>query len=136
MGVRGQKPKPTHLRLLSGNAGKRPINALEPTYAACATDAPEWLSEAPRAHWQRLAPMLANAGVLKTSDGDLLATYCCLFSDYVEAVKAGEKVSMTVVGQLRQMMGELGMTPSARTRIVADKAPDHGQEKTRFFNAA
>lgn len=136
MAVRGQKPKPTHLRLLSGNAGKRPMNTLEPQYTACATEPPEWLSDAARAHWERLAPMMARAGVLKESDRDLLATYCTVFAQYVEAVKAGERVSMSVVGQLRQLMGELGLTPSARARIVADKAPEDDQEKTRFFRAA
>lgn len=112
------------------------MNAQEPLYTPCATDAPEWLSYAARAHWQRLAPMMTAAGVLKESDRDLLATYCSLFTDYVELVRAGERVSMSVVGQLRQLMGELGLTPSARARIVADKAPEDGQEKTRFFRAA
>lgn len=136
MAVRGQKPKPLHLRLLSGNAGKRPVNALEPSYTPCATEAPEWLSEAARAHWNGLAPMMARAGVLKESDRDLLATYCSLFTEYVELVKAGERASMSVIGQIRQLMGELGLTPSARARIVADKAPDDGEEKSRFFRAA
>lgn len=102
----------------------------------CATQPPEWLSDAATAHWERLAPMMAKAGVLKESDRDLLATYCTLFTDYVALVKAGERVSMSVVGQLRQLMGELGLTPSARARIVADKAPDDGEEKSRFFRAA
>lgn len=136
MGIRGQKPKPLQLRLLSGNAGKRPMNALEPSYSVCAIESPEWLSDAARAHWERLAPMMARAGVLKESDRDLLATYCTLFTDYVSLVQAGERVSMSVVGQLRQLMGELGLTPSARARIVADKAPDDGEEKARFFRAA
>lgn len=136
MAVRGQKPKPTHLRLLSGNAGKRPVNAQEPIYAPCTTQPPDWLPEGARAHWERLASMLAQAGVLKESDRDLLATYCCLFAEYVETVRAGERASMSIVGQLRQLMGELGLTPSARARIVAEPDSNHAQEKSRFFAVA
>lgn len=135
MTVRGQKPKPIALRLLNGNAGKRPVNAQEPRLPVCASDVPEWLPDAARAHWSRLAPMLSTAGVLKASDADLLACYCATFAEYIAAVNVG-KTSMGMVGQLRQLMGELGMTPSARARIVADTAPDHGQEKARFFGAA
>lgn len=102
---------------------------------ACGSDAPAWLDDAAREHWQRLAPMLSQAGVLKESDRDLLATYCQLFTQYVAAVRAGEKVSTSVVGQLRQLMCELGMTPSARARIKADKVPDGQEEKGRFFAA-
>jgi phage terminase small subunit len=136
MAIRGQRPKPVALRLLNGNAGKRPINAQEPRIRTCTTEPPEWLTDVARAHWSRLAPLLSDAGVLKESDRDLLATYCTTFTEYVEAIRAGEKVSMTTVGQLRQLMGELGMTPSARARIVADREPEDGAEtKARFFAA-
>lgn len=135
MAVRGQRPKPTALRLLNGNAGKRPVNAQEPDLPPCETTAPDWLGDGARAHWLRLAPMLTTAGVLKASDADLLATYCTTFASYVEATREGG-ASMAMVGQLRQLMGELGLTPSARARIVADKAPSDGQEaKARFFAA-
>lgn len=132
MATRGQRPKPTALRLLNGNAGKRPINAQEPDTGAADVDPPEWLSEAAAPHWARLAPMLSAAGVMKESDRDLLATYCQTFADYLEAVKGGG-ASMSMVGQLRQLMGELGMTPTARARITVDKAPETEHGKARFF---
>lgn len=78
--------------------------------------------------------MLAQSGVLKESDRDLLATYCATYAAYVEAVQAGG-ASMAMVGQLRQLMGELGMTPSARARIVVDKVPSNPDGKERFFFA-
>lgn len=132
MTTRGQRPKPTALKLITGNPGKRPINAQEPQYPPCATDVPEWLGDAAQAHWRRLAPMLSRSGVLKESDRDLLATYCATFAEYVEAVRGGG-ASMAMVGQLRQLMGELGLTPSARARIVADKLPETPDGKERFF---
>lgn len=129
----GRPPKPTALKLIAGNPGKRPVNAQEPQLPACGREAPAWLGDAARAHWERLAPMLSAAGVLKESDADLLATYCALFTEYVQAVRAGDKVPVAMIGQLRQLMGELGMTPSARSRIVADKVPEDGDGKHRFF---
>ena len=134
MTTRGQRPKPTALKLIAGNPGKRPVNAQEPEFPQCATDAPEWMGDAARAHWERLAPMLSQSGVLKASDRDLLATYCETFAAYVDAVRDGG-ASMAMVQQLRQLMGELGMTPSARARITVDKAPEAGDGKRRFFAA-
>ena len=134
MTTRGQRPKPTALKLIAGNPGKRPINAQEPQFPPCATDAPDWLENAARAHWERLAPMLAGSGVLKESDRDLLATYCATYAAYVDAVRDGG-ASMAMVGQLRQLMGELGMTPSARARIAVDKVPENPDGKHRFFFA-
>lgn len=80
--------------------------------------------------------MLTAAGVLKQSDADLLGTYCNTFAEYVRTIRETGKANMTLVGQLRQLMGELGMTPTARARIVADKVKDDGKEtKARFFAA-
>jgi phage terminase small subunit len=135
MAIRGQRPKPVALRLLNGNAGKRPINAQEPRIRTCTTEPPEWLGDAARAHWSRLAPLLADAGVLKESDRDLLATYCTTFCEYVESIRERGSAPMPLVTQLRQLMGELGMTPSARSRIVADRKPDDAETKARFFAA-
>lgn len=134
MATRGQRPKPTALRLLNGNAGKRPLNAQEPDTGAADTTPPPWLSEAATAHWHRLAPMLSDAGIVKASDRDLLATYCETFAAYLAAVADGG-ASMSMVQQLRQLMGELGMTPCARARIKADKAPEVEHGKARFFAA-
>ncbi len=134
MTTRGMRPKPTALKLIAGNPGKRPVNAQEPHLPPSATHAPEWLTDAARAHWERLAPMLIGAGVVRESDRDVLATYCTLFAEFTEQVRTGGKVPSATVGQLRQLMGELGMTPSARSRIIADKkAPDGQEKKTRFF---
>jgi phage terminase small subunit len=132
MATRGQRPKPVALRLLNGNAGKRPINSGEPDTGPVDIRVPDCLSDGARSHWQRLAPMLANAGVLKASDHDLLVTYCETFAAYLDAVRKGG-ASMAMVGQLRQLMGELGMTPSARARITADKPPEADNGKARFF---
>ncbi len=130
----GRRPKPTALKLIAGNPGKRPINAHEPDAGEADLTPPPELSDAARAHWERLAPMLARSGVLKQSDRDLLATYAEAYAAFVESVRNG-KINVSLVGQIRQMLGEMGMTPAARSRIVADKVPEGSDGKRRFFAA-
>ncbi len=110
------------------------MNVLEPRPPVTAIEPPETLTDAAVGHWMRLAPMLTECGILKASDFDTLALYCEGYAQFIADRQEG-KFSASLVGQLRQLLGELGMTPSARTRIVADKEPEHGQEKGRFFSA-
>ena len=128
----GRPAKPTVLKLLAGNPGKRPINALEPNAGDIDTSAPDDLSEAATGHWKRLAPMLAKSGVLKHSDRDLLVCYCESYATWLDSVRAG-KLNVSLLSQLRQMLGEMGMTPAARTRIIVDKPKDKEDGKARFF---
>ena len=116
----GRPAKPTALKIIAGNPGKRPINALEPNAGDIDAKVPADLSEAATAHWIRLAPMLAKSGVLKQSDRDLLFVYCESYATWLDSVKAG-KLNVSLLSQLRQMLGEMGMTPAARSRIIVDK---------------
>ena len=125
-------PKPSALRLLAGNPGKRPINTREPVTGEIDLMAPPELSEAAVAHWNRNAPMLAKSGVLKQSDRDLLSAYCEAYAAFRDSIDNG-KINVPLLGQLRQMLGEMGMTPAARTRIIVDKPAEKEDGKSRFF---
>lgn len=76
--------------------------------------------------------MLTKAGVLKQSDRDLLFCYCESHAAWLEGLRSG-KMNVALLGQLRQMLGDMGMTPAARTRIVADKPKEKEDGKARFF---
>ena len=128
----GRPAKPTVLKLLAGNPGKRPINAQEPDAGTIDTNPPAELSDAAKAHWDRLAPMLTKSGVLKQSDRDLLFCYCESHAAWLDGVRGG-KLNVSLLSQLRQMLGEMGMTPAARTRIVVDKPAGKEDGKSRFF---
>jgi hypothetical protein len=41
--MRGRKPKPTFLKVLDGNPGKRPLNDQEPRPPQGIPDRPDWL---------------------------------------------------------------------------------------------
>lgn len=125
-------PKPTALRVLAGNPGKRPLNDREPDAGAIDLAPPKELSKEARPHWKRIAPMLAQSGVLKQSDRDLLTMYCEGYAHFRADLAAG-KMNVSLMAQLRQILGEMGMTPAARTRIVVDKPKDKPDGKARFF---
>jgi phage terminase small subunit len=90
-------PKPSALRLLAGNPGKRPINTREPVTGEIDLQAPPELSEAAVAHWNRNAPMLAKSGVLKQSDRDLLAAYAEAYAAFRASIDSG-KLNVPLLG--------------------------------------
>ena len=54
----GRRPKPTHLKLLNGNPGKRAINPNEPKPPAELPAPPDYLSEIAKVEWQRIGEVL------------------------------------------------------------------------------
>ena len=146
--MKGRKPTPTALRLLRGNPRKRPVNLREPAPARLAEDfaPPEWLDEAAKGEWRRLAPMLARLGVLTETDGDALAAYCEAWTTWKQAtqkirqfgmvVKATRegvelpvispyvKIAERALAHMRSFLVEFGMTPSSRARIHTAAPPE------------
>ncbi len=146
MGRRGPPPKPTVLKLVAGNPGKRALNRAEPVPPAGEPEAPDFLDADARAVWDRLVPRLAKIGLARTIDGLALGRYCSLFVlwrravDFVRANGSTYPVrgeaSGTAPGrilyfrefpqaselrklhmQLLAVEREFGLTPAARTRI-------------------
>ena len=141
MGRRGPPPKPTRLKLLAGNPGKRRLNRREPQPPSDAPRCPKWLSPQAKSVWKRVAPVLKRMGVLTQVDGDALAGYCQTFARWKAAEEflvqhgdvypvrdAGGRVKfmqqfpqVSIARNLLQLLKgfqqELGMTPSARSRI-------------------
>ena len=64
MATRGRKPKPTALKVLEGNPGKRPLNDREPVPPKGTLKCPAWLLPEAKKEWKRLAPALEAMGVL------------------------------------------------------------------------
>lgn len=83
MGERGPPPKPTVLKLISGNPGHRPLNLNEPVPAPMANyDPPVEVSADPIAAsiWSRLIPEMAECGLIRSVDWPILARYCLKLS--------------------------------------------------------
>ena len=65
MATRGRKPKPTAVKVLEGNPGKRPLNMFEPTPEKIAPECPSWLNDEAKAEWNRLVDKMVELGILK-----------------------------------------------------------------------
>ena len=76
--MRGRKPKPTRLRLIEGNPGRRPINGSEPKPPGRLPSCPAHLSPTAKNEWKRLARSRNVVGLLTQAHRAPLAAYCQL----------------------------------------------------------
>ncbi|GHE00912.1 terminase [Defluviimonas sp. 20V17] len=136
--MRGRKPKPTAIRLIDGNPGKRGYNADEPVAPEGEIDCPPHLSDVATEEWRRIAGALQDMGVVTLVDRAALAAYCQSYGRWVEAeekLKETPTLVKTASGYIQQnpwltvankqlelmgrYMGELGITPASRSRVAA-----------------
>jgi P27 family predicted phage terminase small subunit len=68
--------KPTKLKILEGNRGKRPLPENEPKPVPKAPRCPSDLDKGAKNAWKRLAPKLERMGLLTEVDGDSFAIVC------------------------------------------------------------
>lgn len=54
----GRKPKPTAVKKLEGNPGKRKLNTKEPVPAKGMPTCPNWLLPEAKSEWKRLAELM------------------------------------------------------------------------------
>ena len=85
MAARGRKPKPTALKVLEGNPGKRPLNDHEPIPPKGELKCPSWLLPEAKKEWKRLASSLEAMGVLTMADLTAFAGYCQAYARWREA---------------------------------------------------
>ena len=81
----GRKPKPTAVKKLEGNPGKRKLNTKEPAPAKGMPDCPEWLLPEAKKEWERLADLMSQMGVLTEVDMAAFAAYCQSYARWKEA---------------------------------------------------
>lgn len=126
----GPPPKPTALKILTGNPGKRKLNDREPMpEPRCAP--PAWLAPEALVEWKRQAPPLERLGLLTEIDGEAFATLCML----TVALK-DEDLSVTqllyVSKELRGLWSRFGKTPADRSRVKVDQ-PKPDTKLQRFL---
>jgi phage terminase small subunit len=79
----GRPPKPTALKILQGNPGKRPLNRAEPTLEIADPERPEHLDEVACQEWDRLVPVLKRMRVLTEADRIALGNLCQTYSTQI-----------------------------------------------------
>src|SRR5438270_225393 len=136
MGLRGPAPKPTAIKKIQGNPGKRPLNEKEPQLEAGRPRCPDHLDETAQKEWARVSRLLLAMKVLTEADYIALGNLCQAYSTMVAAQRQLNKTGIlyksnsgyvqqspllgiihaqtTIVNNL---LREFGLTPSSRTRV-------------------
>jgi P27 family predicted phage terminase small subunit len=145
--MRGRRPKPTRLKMLTGNPGRRPLNINEPKPEAVVPECPVELGPVARREWDRLAGELAPLRLLTNLDRAALAAYCGAYGMWAEATEAIQKFGTMVKSPsgypvqspyvsianrqaeiMMRIASEFGFTPASRSRISTPSA----DERTLF----
>lgn len=140
---RGRKPKPTAVKQLEGNPGKRQLNANEPKPAARAPSCPKWLDDDAKKEWRRLAKQMEQLGILTEVDMAAFAGYCQAYARWKAAEEFISKhgaivktpsgywqqvpqvaIAQQYLKQMSKFCEQFGLTPASRSRIVTDNGSD------------
>lgn len=116
----GPGKKPAHLKAIAGTDRKdrAPENVLDLPIISDVPEAPDWL---PNAHafkeWDRLAPILVANKLLTEAGLQALGHLCALHGKAVQLYAAGEAPNASMVGQLRNLINDFGLTPVAQGKV-------------------
>lgn len=111
----GNPRKPTELRELEGNRGHRPIPE-SPDYPLASIKPPAIVRNTQRRIWNRYAPILYQAGVLRDPDVPAWVITTYLVAEVMDAIKNKEPVRQ-LIKEVRPWLVEFGMTPASRAKI-------------------
>lgn len=158
----GRKPKPTMLKIVTGNPGKRALPTKEAIVAISEPTPPGFLCDDAKVEWGRVCSVLYAVGLMTELDRAALAAYCAAYGRWAQAERAinrmaakdelnfalmikttgGNAIQNPLVGiankaksDMVRYATEFGMTPSARSRV--DATPQNGEKengKSKFFS--
>lgn len=139
----GRKPKPTALKIIEGNPGRRPLPEFEPRFDPSQPTPPPFLNDDAKVEWGRVSGILYEAGVLTEIDRSVLAAYCQAYGVWAQAereigklqdasvlngllmkTKDGNFIQQPLLGIANKaradaikFASEFGMGPSSRARM-------------------
>ena len=139
--MKGRKPKPIALRVLQGNAGKRPIPTNVPQPRTHRLRCPDHLQGEAQREWRRMVKELDDMGVLARVDRPALELYCVIYARWRQAearlAEIGDPVVVLINGyealsgylvianrcivQMKALLTEFGATPSSRARVRIER---------------
>ena len=156
--MRGRKPKPTNLKKIEGNPGKRKLNTREPQHTG-ETTPPAHLTGVAKTEWRRLYSELKAMGLITRVDRASLAAYCQAYARWVKyelVLQEKGELYKTASGsittspalwivnkaldQMHKFAVEFGFTPASRSRLTLpsekqadsfDKLLDYCNESTK-----
>lgn len=141
MGMRGPVAKPTALKMLEGNPGKRDINKNEPKYdlEEKSEKAPPWLGAEAKKEWKRVLPLLKKNGLVTDADYMALCAYCQSIDTWIAAEKLKRadglvtttsngtevqhpavNIANSALNNILKFGREFGLTPASRANLNAE----------------
>lgn len=145
--AQGRKTKATHLKLLAGNPGKRPIKDAAKAEAEIPKVKPDFPAhlftsvekgkadtvKSAKKHWDYIVKVLHPLGLITILDVPILESYIVNYAYYLQAIAEVNEKGFTVgdakkknpaFGALeslhkfqKEFLIEFGMTPAARSKI-------------------
>jgi P27 family predicted phage terminase small subunit len=155
----GRKAKPTMLKIIQGNPGRKPLNKNEPKIKKALRNPPVWFDARQRKLW---AETIAECprGLLRKLDAHTLEVWVCAYFDHRDAVEAMRGEPIVVMGLsgvqrvnpllsaqreaaklLLKAGAEMGFSPTSRSRIQVDPnaketdEDDEGEEQANPFGS-
>lgn len=122
----GRRPKPTAIKKIEGNAGRRPLNEKEPV--------PDGRPIMPGCVQGRAADLwreYSRIGYwLTAADSELLAIWCITAA----RIESAKHPSAPLVAQFRLLSVELGFSPASRPKLAAPRdKPAEPSPTEKFF---
>lgn len=129
------RPTPPHLKLLAGTDRKdrEPIYEIEEEPILQIPPPPLWM---PNAHatneWLRLAPILIANKLLTEGSLSSLGQLCALHGKIVQLYAAGEAPGASMLGTLRNMHNDFGLTPMSQGKIKGGTPAEPDKPANKF----
>lgn len=155
----GRKPLPAHLKLLTGNRGKRPIkrDAIDPPPVMI--DPPDFLADEAADEWRRIVPALYALRIFSELDVAALGAYCTAYANWkkaliqlnfsadderhsglvIEGKEGGPvvnpwlNVANRAAADMVKYAGEFGMSPVARARLAPNAEANPKEPAEKYF---
>ena|SRR3990167_583067 len=147
--MKGRKRKPTYLKLIEGNRGKRALNKREPKPPRGIPSPPEHVSKSAALAWGIVSVKLDQMGVLTLADSWALEQIAENYAEIMALRKIVKKSRFQTVittngskkkvhhpawvqlsdaeKRFRMMMEQFGLTPASRSKVNAEP-PDEGEK--------
>ena len=150
----GPPPKPTRLKALAGNPGKRPLNRREPVPLKPDKPpyAPRFLTGEAQKEWHRMVRLLMGLGLYTEVDMMALAMYCQAAGRWIQmetALDHEDPILVTDKGyeyqnprfalaakywdQMRKMLSRFGLSPADRTRLSVEQPEEQDELAELLF---
>ena len=140
-GKRGPLPKPTVLKVIAGNPGKRSLNLADGVNPRVEIPTPpKHLGAAARKEWRRVTPILEELGLISGLDVAALSLYCTAYGRLVEletafnarvAAKAADGTNFSEA----MLHASIGVTPSGyqQQSVLVQLINSHRDQVHRYL---